>query len=344
MSRRRAIVRLAVGLAAAFAFLGIGQEPILTFSVPNRPVPICAGGSAEVVVSVENDSVREADDIDVDWAAPEAFAPADPPEEIALLPPFERAEVRVRIEAPESAVEGEVEGRLAVSYTYCILEGAEERCYRFDEELPVALFVESAAVPVDGATGSTEAAVVARPVPWAWIGFGVAMLSIAALLTATRLVGVKRIAAFGLACVVAGALAYGVARNQHEQAQGIGAVLCTSCVGIEEAGPRSVELSDAAIAALGSLEEDVELIVFYARWCHSCPAAEAMVERMADATARIAYRFVDVEVDPELAEAYGIVRSGRTVVPAIVRNDGDEVLFGAEDLEARLLEFLGVAP
>ena len=129
---------------------------------------------------------------------------------------------------------------------------------------------------------------------------------------------------------------------QHEQAQGIGSVLCTSCVGIEEAGSTDVRLSAGTIAALETLQEDAELTVFYAEWCHACPVAEATGERMAEVTERIRYRFVDVADEPELAESLGVVRSGRTVVPAISRAGSSEILFGVEDLEERLLELLGV--
>jgi len=346
---RRAVAGLALLLVAATAAAvsSAGQEPILTFSVPGEPISIQVGGSAVVVVSIENQSIREADDITVEWSEPEAFATADPPAAIELLPPFERSQIRVPISAPETVAEGEIEGRLVVNYTYCVLDQIEEQCYGFVEELTVTLVVTAPVVPVDG-TGPTpevvEPIVVARPVPWPWIGLGLAALFVGALLATAKFAGAKRLAAFGLTFAVAGGLAYGVIRNQHEQAQGIGAVLCTSCVGIEEAGSRDVKLSDASSAALATLDEDVELTVFYAKWCHSCPAAEAMVERMAKETDRIGYRFVDVVDAPDLAEAYGIVRSGRTVVPAIVRTDSGEILFGVENLEVRLLDLLGVGP
>jgi thiol-disulfide isomerase/thioredoxin len=102
-----------------------------------------------------------------------------------------------------------------------------------------------------------------------------------------------------------------------------------------------VRLSVAAIEALRSLDQDVRLTVFYAEWCHSCPYAEGMVERMAEVSERIDYRFVDVDVRPELAARYGIVRAGRTVVPAIVRDGSNRVLFGVDNLEERLLDLVG---
>jgi glutaredoxin len=134
-----------------------------------------------------------------------------------------------------------------------------------------------------------------------------------------------------------------VARNQHEQAQSIGSVLCVSCVGLEEAArPEEVRLSAAGVEALAALDRDVKLTVFYAEWCHSCPAAERLVELVADASEHITYRFVDVEASPEEALAAGIVESDRTIVPAIVMEGSPTVLFGISDLEDRLLDLLGV--
>ena len=43
----------------------------------------------------------------------------------------------------------------------------------------------------------------------------------------------------------------------------------------------------------------------------------------------------------EAAEA-GIIESSRTIVPAIIKTGSSDVLFGIEDLEARLLTLLGV--
>jgi len=63
---------------------------------------------------------------------------------------------------------------------------------------------------------------------------------------------------------------------------------------------------------------------------------------MSEVTEHISYRFIDVAIAPDLAKALGVVRSGRTVVPAISREGSSQVLFGVEDLENRLLEFLGV--
>jgi thiol-disulfide isomerase/thioredoxin len=84
------------------------------------------------------------------------------------------------------------------------------------------------------------------------------------------------------------------------------------------------------------------LIVFYAPWCHSCPYAEAMVEAMAAETEHITYEFIDVDAERDLAASYGVIRSSRTIVPAVLRVDTGEIIFGVEDLEERLLNLLEV--
>jgi thiol-disulfide isomerase/thioredoxin len=118
-------------------------------------------------------------------------------------------------------------------------------------------------------------------------------------------------------------------------------VLCTSCVGIDEARGEAPPLSDSAILALAGLQKSIDLIVFYAPWCNTCPYAKSMVREMAERTDLLSYSFVNVDTNRELAESNGIIRSKRTIVPAIVRVDTGDIIFGIEDLEARLLKVLG---
>jgi len=131
-----------------------------------------------------------------------------------------------------------------------------------------------------------------------------------------------------------------VANDQHEQAQEIGAVLCTSCVGLEEASSGEGSLSAAGIERIKGIENKRELIVFYAPWCHACPFAEAMVAQAALHNPAISYRFVDVGKEPELALRHGLIRSGKTIVPAVLRVDTGKVIFGIEDFEERLIDML----
>jgi thiol-disulfide isomerase/thioredoxin len=144
-----------------------------------------------------------------------------------------------------------------------------------------------------------------------------------------------------VAAVAGGALWIGVSLGQHTQAQAVGAVLCTSCVGIETARTDSPRLSSAQGAAIDRVAQRIELLVFYAEWCRSCPYAEALADLVAARNDRIIVRHVDADAERELAVQHGITRSGRTVVPAIVRVDTGEVLFGVENLGDRLVELLG---
>jgi thiol-disulfide isomerase/thioredoxin len=336
-------VRSLLVLAPAFfwAIAAVGQDPILTFSVSPDPVTIQAGSVAELRLRIENTSIREADDIAASWAGTEAFELAAEPEEIKLLGPFETTNLPLAL-TTVGASEGAYDGQLQILYTYCI----GDLCYQIVERLDVGIRVEPASEDVVVAPVEPIRVEPPRePFPWPWIGFGAAVLLAVGLLVASRSAIGRRLAAVGLLLIVAGGLAYGVMKNQHNQARSIGSVLCISCVGLEEAHPASeVRLSEAALDALRTLDEDVELTVFYALWCHSCPYAEEMVEQMAAATDRITYRLVDVETSPAEAAEAGIVESDRTIVPAVTRAGSMDVVFGIEDLEARLLELLGMAP
>jgi thiol-disulfide isomerase/thioredoxin len=342
-ARRRTIVVLAVVALLSAGVAGIAQEPILAVDVVPANVSIRVGGEAFAAIAAENTSIREADDIEVAWLEPDGFSLAEEPESVEVLAPFESTSIPIRIAAGRTASVGPVDARIEVVYTYCI----GDVCFQIVEEVGLTLQVEA---KEDEPT--TPAAIVeseppsqARPLPWPWIGFGFAVLLVGGLLAWARGKRGTRLAAAGVLILVIGSLAYGVARNQHRQAQGIGSVLCTSCVGIEESRDAGdVRLSAGGREALRGLDEGVELVVFYAPWCHSCPYAEAMVALAGEVSDRITYRFVDVEEEPAFAEAAGAIRSSRTVVPAILRVDSGEILFGIDDLEARLLELVGVGP
>ncbi|MFH1609399.1 MAG: hypothetical protein ABID40_02060, partial [Candidatus Bipolaricaulota bacterium] len=151
----------------------------------------------------------------------------------------------------------------------------------------------------------------------------------------------RALAAVGLALVglSVASLVVGVLLGQPRQAQRIGGVLCTACVGIEEARTEQPVLSREARAALAELTRPVRVTVFHTHWCRSCPYAIALVEAMARVTSLLALEIVDAEADPARAAAAGVVRSGRLVVPATLV-EGGQVLFGIDDLEARLLPLL----
>ncbi len=323
-----AFVAFLVLLPVALAF---GQGPILTYTLRPTRVTLPPGGTAGIEVAIHNGSPHTADDITLSAIPFDGLSTR--PQEAALkaLDPFKDDELGLTLVASDDLSPGTYELDLQVVYTYCI----DVRCFQIIDKLPVTVVVGAEAV-------STGAPLAVRPSPWRW---GIPLVAGGVLLAAIALwlfmrLRVSLYVVLGL--FVVGGLGYGVRLNQQEQAQGIAAVLCTSCVGIEEARHEVPTLSVGTVSALQGLTQDVRLIVFYAPWCHSCPFAEAMVKEMAAVTPRLTYEFVNVEQDRALAASHGVVRSGRTVVPAIVRTDTGELLFGIEDLQSRLLKLLGV--
>ena len=230
---------------------------------------------------------------------------------------------------------------LEVIYTYCI----DDLCFQMVEDLTVSIQVVADDVPPIeddsppiAEPGRTQTSLWPTLFP---VGLGVAL---AVSLIAGRLVG-RRWWVIGLSIVVmAGALAYGLSLNQDQQAQSIGAVLCTSCVGIEETPHTEPDLSTSARERVQALASPIELWVFTAKWCHACPYAKALVEQIVDLNPLVSYRLVDVDASKDLADQYGIVQSERTIVPAILRVDTGQVLFGIDHLEDRLLTVLESTP
>ncbi len=103
-------------------------------------------------------------------------------------------------------------------------------------------------------------------------------------------------------------------------------------------------LSLSQAAAVEQLTAPIELLVFYAPWCRSCPYAEELVGLVAARNPLVRYRLVNAEAERDLAVQHGVTRAGRTVVPAIVHLGTGKVLFGAEDLGNRLVSLLQEAP
>lgn len=327
---------LAALIATLLVSVGaLAQEHILTLLPDPEVVRVSPGGESAFRVAIENHSSHEADDVDVTFASPEGFSIEPSHATRARVRAFGKAalvfSVRVSSLAP-----GTYTVPLEATYTYCIGPKTSGDCYQIVEQLALPVSLE------EGATSATSSRT-GWGSPWAIVvpTLGLALLAGAVLLR--RFAGLSFPLYGALVLVIAGALTYGTALRQPKQAQSIAAVLCTSCVGIEEARREAPTLSAVALAGLSGLNETIELLVFYAPWCQSCPYAEAMVKEMAAAAERVLYRFVNVDDERELARSYGVVTSARTVVPAIVRTDTGEVIFGAQDLEARLLRLLGVS-
>jgi thiol-disulfide isomerase/thioredoxin len=334
---RRGLALVCLGLLAASAFV-VGQEPILAFSLEPSEIAVPQGGEAVAILRVENGSVYPGEDIEPVLEV-EGLTLVAEPEAIEELAPFGASTIALHLSASAELPLGPSSRALGVLYTYCI----GELCYQISEEIPFTVTVEPpsetpvevpVALPVEPA----------RPFWYRLGGLGLGVLLLAAAVALRRAFSVRWPLYAVLILFVLGGLAYGVVLNQHEQAQGIGAVLCTSCVGIEAAQRGEPELTPAGIAAIEGIEEEIELLVFHAAWCHACPYAEAMVEEVARHNPRIRYRSVDVGEEPELAERSGVIRSGRTVVPAVLRVDTGEIVFGAEELETRLIDLLEGEP
>ncbi len=326
MARLGIAILLLVLLGAAAS----AQEPILSFSADPPTVRLAPGGEATFRVTAANRSVHTADDLTVEASAPDGLIVEPKKGGLKEIGPFGKGGLEFTVSAPAELPPGSYEITLSILYTYCI----EVSCFQIVDELTVPVTVTNAVVgPVE-----TRTAHRALP-PWVIPGIGVLLIGIGIGLWAA---GFRLPLYFVLLLLVVGGFVYGVRLGQHEQAQGIAAVLCTSCVGIEESRSESPTLSKAAVAALSTLKSDVELVVFYAPWCHSCPYAEGMVEEMAKVNPHVSYRFVNVDADREVAAAHGVIRNRRTIVPAVLNANTGKVVFGIDDLENRLLKLLGV--
>jgi len=307
------------------------QEPILTFSVDPLEVTLSPSGEVGMRVEVDNTSIYEADDVTVTLEEEGGLSIRSKTGVLKLIPPFTQEWIDLTLVSSSDLPLGRYAISLQVIYTYCI----DVSCFQIVDEIPLTVVVEEGAISLPTPPPAKKSSP-------GWIPPLIAggLLVGALLLRQTRRMTFPLY--FVLVLIVAGALAYGVRLNQHAQAQGIAAVLCTSCVGIEETHHEEPTLSSSAIDALARLDRDIELIVFYAPWCHSCPYAEALVEKMAAQTPYISYQFIDVDAERDLASSYGVIRSRRTIVPAVLRVDTDEIIFGVEDLEERLLDLLEV--
>ncbi len=328
------ILFLLSALIVALAGWAAAQEPILELSITPSTVAIPAGGEGRIRLIAKNTSIHEADDLTVSPVSPDSFTFAAEPETLESIPPFSTGSIDITVRTGKDIPAGDYKGNLAVVYTYCI----GEFCFQIAETLDFGVVVEPASSPVQ--TGPIAAPTAGPEIPWPWIGFGGGLALLAGALIGARRSGSRWHIYLIVASLSFVGLGYGAANQQHEQAQGIGAVLCTSCVGIEEASSKEASISPAGLARLSEIEGTRELIVFYAPWCHACPYAEAMVVLAAEQNPGISYRFVNVEQDPKIAAEYGMIRSGRTIVPAVVRTDTGEVIFGIADFEERLIEML----
>jgi len=333
MRTRAILLLLLFGLLASAT--AHAQESILEFSMFPEPLQVAVGGRALLTIEIENQSAHEADDVEVIWAAGVGVAPEEPLEPIDSIAAFSDGLVHSIVAADPSLEAGIVAVPIEIIYTYCI----GELCFQIVE--PLELMIDIVEAPEEQPDVVVPPPTTEPDFPWE---AGAGALTLLLLLAAGILRRTGRapwLVVLLIAIVAVGAITVGVLDGQHEQAQGIGAVLCTSCVGLEIARTEEPTLSPEAIEALETITEEIELIVFSAPWCHACPYAKGLVALMAESCDRISYVVSDVDEEPELAELHGVIRSNRTVVPAVLRVDTGEVVFGVENLEARLLEMFG---
>jgi thiol-disulfide isomerase/thioredoxin len=326
-------------LGFVFGAVGVfAQNPILKFSFEGEPLTIPLEGSATAWLRVENVSVYEADGIEIAWlGGPVDLSPVEP---IEVLAAFSDTRMRVTVSPDLGAVEGETEAAFQLAYTYCV----DDLCFQIVEDIVLPLNIVAAVVPpADGQTIEPPAEVVPPVIedsrPHLVLPLLVAGALVAALI-AGQVWGRRWWVILILFAVLATGLGYGIVLKQDQQAQSIGAVLCTSCVGIEVTPHEDPELSDDARQRIAAIDGEIELLLFTATWCHACPYAKAMAQQAADINPLMTIQIIDVDVDRDAADRYGIIQSGRTIVPAILRVDTGEVVFGIEDLEERLLALL----
>jgi len=335
VKQRVGIALLVLGIA--LAAVGVSaQNPILRFSFEEEPLVIPLGGSATTWLRVDNASVYEADAIEIMLVSGAVeLAPAEP---IEVLDAFSDARMAVTVTTGSDAVEGDAEALFELSYTYCVADV----CFQIVEEITLGLAIIPAVVePINSQISDPIEIPPLRKSTW-WepvLPIVLGLLLVAALI-AGKIRGRRWWVTILLLAILVTGLGYGIMLKQDQQAQSIGAVLCTSCVGIEETPHEEPDLSEEARARIAALTDEIELLLFTATWCHACPYAKSMVEQVIAINTLVSVRLIDVDESKDAADRYGIIQSNRTIVPAILRVDTGEVVFGIEDLEARLMSLL----
>ncbi len=320
---------LAILIIAVISVTVLSQTPVLTFSVEPTTVYLAPGRAAQFQVIATSGAAYTADDVEVSFTIPPGLSVTPQTGTIAKIAPFTKGKLAFSVTATADLPPGKYTITAAVLYTYC----TATNCFQLEDSLTIPVRVTA---ELTGPVATTKSATLP---PWALPTLGLVLLGVGIGLW-TR--GIKAPIYFVLLLFVIGGFVYGIKLRQPEQAQGIASVLCTSCVGIEAVQHAPPHLSDAARAALKQITSNIDLVVFYAPWCHTCPYAEAMVKDVAAINPHVKYTFVDVSVDRARAAQAGVIRNNRTIVPAIMRADTGAVIFGIRDLEPRLLQLLGV--
>jgi len=298
--------------------LPTAAEPILEISVP-KEAGIRSGEESPLAVRIVNASPYLAEEVRLSVQGLPLGVEVKLPEKFDI-PAFGERTVNLAFSAKEVDPKiFPVPVRLNVDYHYCI----SDACFQMAQEVETVLVLG-------------ETPLVRFELPWWFL-----ILLAAGLLATWFLVG-HNLSGFSMVLLVLGivALGFGIYVGQARQAQRIASVLCTSCVGIEEARSASVELSPDLRAAFATLTKPATLIVFYTPWCRSCPYAKALVSEIAKTNPQIRVELVDADQERERAEKSGVIVNGKAVVPAILVKETGRILFGTENLAVRLLSAL----
>ena len=299
-------------------------KEILVVSVPEG-ASLFPGGEVRLEVGLKNGSQYPAEDVELTVTDLPQGVEAEGTS-LKEVPAFGERAASVVLRS--SGVQpGEYTAKVKIRYHYCI----GDSCFQMSQEAPLRIVVSEKA----------PAQAVVKPKgrgfePW-WLllVLGVGLILVWFLRGSGLLVLFLGIG------LLAGAFLYlGAVRGQVSQARQVASVLCTSCVGIEEAVHVEPSLSEETVEALKELVRPVHLEVYHAEWCHSCPYAMAMAREFSRANPMIQVEFINASTDPSRAEGVGIVRSGHLVVPAIRCRETGEVITGIHDLEARLLQMV----
>ncbi|MGD9841069.1 MAG: redoxin domain-containing protein [Candidatus Bipolaricaulis sp.] len=286
--------------------------PILEIVVPPE-VSLAAGEPQVLAVKLVNTAPYDAEEVKISVQG----LPTQVELEVGTIPAFGERVAELAV-APLAESQS---GSVAVVYHYCI----GDSCFQIEDAVGVAFALGEPAPQPSGIPGG-----------WILIALGVGLV-LAVVLRGRGLF----VVALVLVGVAGASLAVGILRGQATQAERIGSVLCTACVGIEEVRTEAPTLSPAEREAFAAFRGSAHLVVFHTPWCRSCPYAQALVAEVARANPRISYELVDADQDRARAEAAGVAAAGKVVVPAILVAETGRILFGTSDLSARILAALG---
>lgn len=299
-----------------------GAEPILEIHVPLE-VGLSVAEESALPVRIVNTSPYLAEEIRFSVTGLPAGVEVRLPAPLALPAFGERTVILTFSLKTEDALTLPTQIKLDLNYHYCIAEA----CFQMTQEVLTTLVLGKIA------KGNLN-------VPW-WL-----LLLLAAGLFVSwflwgRGLGVLSLVLFVIAVA---AMGFGVYLGQARQAQRIAQVLCSSCIGLEEARSVQTGLSPELRAEFSSLPKSAHLRLFYTQWCRACPYAKALVLEIAALNPRIFVELVDADLERDKAEAAGVVRHGKTIVPAVLVLETKTVLFGTEELAVRLLTALREIP